>query len=398
MYFYLFHWANAVIPNQLKGSSADPSTFMNARERSLSENYSNIRNFMFFLSTPYEWLFYLFYLIGGWSLFFEKWARAITKRTYLRFSIYLFFFLITSFIAFLPFDILSYHFSRKFGISTQNVSSWMKDEWIDFWVNGLTMFVVMGILIILFKKFPRRWWLAAWGLSIPLAVFLIFIQPVVIDPLYNQFDRLKDHALETKILALANRAHIPADRVYEVDMSSKTNALNAYVTGLGGNSRIVLWDTTLNKLTDEEILFVMAHEMSHYVQKDVVQSLALSILMTFIGFWIIAKWIAKILKKRYETTSKRQGQFYFIPLFFLLSSLLLFAASPLSNGFSRFQEERADMYAIALTKDHEAAISAFQKLTKTGLSEVNPPWIVKVFRYSHPTMLERLDLLEHTKE
>lgn len=98
---------------------------------------------------------------------------------------------------------------------------------------------------------------------------MMYIQPVVIDPLYNEFYPLKDKELEAKILSLADQADIPSEHVFEVNMSEKTNALNAYVTGIGENSRIVLWDTTLNSLTDEEILFIMAHEMGHYVEKHI---------------------------------------------------------------------------------------------------------------------------------
>ena len=107
------------------------------------------------------------------------------------------------------------------------------------------------------------------GFVCPFTIFMMFVQPVLIDPLYNDFYPLKDKALEEQILSLADRANIPAEHVFEVDMSEKTNSLNAYVTGVGSNSRIVLWDTTLEKLTDKEILFVMAHEMAHYVEKHI---------------------------------------------------------------------------------------------------------------------------------
>ncbi|WP_249712589.1 M48 family metalloprotease, partial [Bacillus cereus] len=109
--------------------------------------------------------------------------------------------------------------------------------------------------------------LYAWLLTIPFTIFVMIIQPVVIDPLYNDFYPLKNKELETKILSIAEQANIPAEHVYEVNMAQKTNSLNAYVTGIGSNSRIVLWDTTLNRLTDNEILVIMAHEMGHYEEK-----------------------------------------------------------------------------------------------------------------------------------
>src|SRR5699024_8934028 len=119
--------------------------------------------------------------------------------------------------------------------------------------------------------------------------FMMFIQPVVIAPLYNDFYPLKDKELEEKILNLADEADIPADHVFEVNMSEKTNALNAYVTGIGSNSRIVLWDTTLERLSDREILFIMAHEMAHYVEKHIYFGMAGYLLLSFIGLWLTAK-------------------------------------------------------------------------------------------------------------
>ncbi len=220
----------------------------------------------------------------------------------------------------------------------------------------------------------------------------MFIQPVVIDPLYNDFYPLKNKELESKILSLATQAHIPAEHVYEVNMAEKTNALNAYVTGIGSNSRIVLWDTTLNRLTDNEILFIMAHEMGHYVEKHIYFGIVGYLLLSLVGLWLTAK-----IMRRFVT---RYGQVFKInkisnissyPLFLLITSILLFASNPVSNYVSRYQESRADQYAIDLMNDREAAVTAFQKLTISGLSEVNPPLLVKWFRYTHPPMLERID-------
>ncbi len=126
------------------------------------------------------------------------------------------------------------------------------------------------------------------------AVF-IFLQPVVIDPLYNDFYPLKNKELEQSILKLADQADIPANHVYEVNMSEKTNALNAYVTGIGANKRIVLWDTTLNKLDEPEILFIMAHEMGHYVMKHVYIGLGGYLLLSLAVFYVIDKLYKRII-------------------------------------------------------------------------------------------------------
>jgi len=395
MFAYLFYLADTAIPETLRGTEADPATFLNSRELMLSEEYSKIRNVMFFLSVPYEWLFYFLILLFGVSAAFERWAGMASRLFALRTAVYLLWLSIASFIAMFPFGFLSYRLSKAYQISTQSFSAWMKDEIIDFWVGFGTLFIVVFVLYSLMRRFKKKWWLAAWILSIPFSIFMMFIQPVLIDPLYNDFYPLKDKQLESKILMLAGKADIPAEHVYEVDMSKKTNSLNAYVTGVGANSRIVLWDTTLDRLDDEEILFIMAHEMAHYVEKHIYIGIAGYILLSLGGLWITAKWMERWISKSGKSWGVESvGSISSLPVFLLLTSILLFAASPLTNAVSRYQEARADKYALEMTRDKDAAIRTFQSLTKAGLSQVNPPYLVKVFRYGHPTMLERIRAAE----
>ncbi|OAK67758.1 M48 family metallopeptidase [Lederbergia galactosidilytica] len=395
MYAYLFFFANTSIPEALRGTAVDPATFLNGRELMLSEDYSRIRNLLFFLATPYEWLFYFLILILGVSATFEKWANNTSKFFVIRSAIYLFWLSITSFIVMFPLSFLSFTISKSYQISTQTFPGWMKDKLIDFWVSYGTMFIIITVLYFLIRKFPKRWWLAAWCLMIPFSIFMMFIQPVVIDPLYNDFYPLKDKELEAKILDLADMANIPAEHVYEVDMSTKTNSLNAYVNGIGSNSRIVLWDTTLERLSDEEILFIMAHEMGHYVEKHIYIGIAGYILLSFVELWLTAKLMERWLAKRGKDWKvKKMSNLSSLPAFLLITSILLFAASPLTNMVSRYQESRADTYAIEMTEDKEAGIESFQSLTKAGLSQVKPPYLVKIFRYGHPTMLERIKKID----
>lgn len=395
VYWYLFYIADSTLPFEFQGSSADPATFLNSRELMLSEEYSQIRNLLFFLATPLEWLIYFLILLTGLSKAFKNWSNETTKNKYGRVAIYVFWLSLFAYMATFPLSYISYHLSKTYNISTQTFASWMKDELIDFWVNFGMMVVIVGVLYWLINRSKRFWWLFAWLLSIPFTLFIMFVQPVVIDPLYNDFYPLKNKELEAKILDLATQAEIPAENVFEVDMAEKTNALNAYVTGIGSNSRIVLWDTTLNRLNDNQILFIMAHEMAHYVEKHLYIGIAGYLLLSLIGLYLIHKimnWAINRWGQEFKVSG--MGDIRSLPLFFILLSMLAFAASPFSNFVSRYQEARADSYAIEMTDNPEAAITAFQELTKAGLSQVNPPLLVKLFRYGHPTMLERISRIE----
>ncbi|WP_285767628.1 M48 family metallopeptidase [Peribacillus sp. SI8-4] len=395
MYWYIFHGADTAIPEALRGTAADPATFLNAREMKLSEEYSGLRNFIFFVSTPFEWLLYFFILLFGISRVFENSALAVSRRKVIQTGIYLFWLSIISYLVLFPISFIGYRLSKNYHISTQSFTSWMKDGIIDFWVNFGMMFIIVSVLYWLMRKSVKKWWLYAWMLSIPFTLFLMFVQPVLIDPLYNEFYPLKNKELETEILSLATQAEIPAEHVYEVNMAEKTNSLNAYVTGIGSNSRIVLWDTTLNKLKEDEILFIMAHEMAHYVEKHIYFGIAGYLGMTLIGLWLTSKIMNYIIKRwghllKVDSVASISS----LPLFLLITAMLLFASSPLSNVVSRYEETRADRYAIEMTGDKESAITTFQELTRAGLSQVNPPLLVKWLRYSHPTMLERISTIE----
>lgn len=392
IYLYIFHFTSNGVPASLQGTVADPKTFMTERELLLSENYGKIRNFLFFIVTPLEWLIYFFILISGLSRLFEKCSDLHIKWKFFQTTIYIFYLSTFVTVLFFPIDYVRYLLSKNYGISTQNFSSWMKDFTIDYWVNLLTMIIVVNVLYWLIRKSQTRWWVYAWLLTIPFSVFLMYVQPVLIDPLYNDFYPLKDKELEKEILALASEANIPSEHVYEVNMAEKTNSLNAYVTGIGDNSRIVLWDTTLNALSKEEILFVMAHEMGHYVEKHIYFGILGYIVLMFFGLWLASKIIPWIIRRfGNKLKIKVFNNVHSLPLLLMLTSMFMFFTNPVSNYVSRYEEARADQYAMEMVEDKDAAVSAFQQLTKAGLSEVNPPALVKWFRYTHPPMLERIN-------
>ena len=395
LYLYIFKFSDTSIPAAYKGTSADPATFMNDKQLLLSEEYSEVRNFLFFIETPFEWLFYFVIIIVGLSYKMDLSSKAISTISLFQKIIYLFYLSVLAFLAFFPFSYFNYYLAKKYEISTQSFHLWMKDEMLDFWLGFGTSFLIVATLYYLIRKSQQRWWLYLWMLSIPFMLFFMFVKPVVIDPLYNDFYPLKDKALEAKILAMAEKANIPAEHVFEVNMAEKTNAMNAYVTGIGANSRIVLWDTTLNKLDEDEILFIMAHEMAHYVEKHIYIGIALYVFSALLCFWLTAKIMSFVIHRWGNLLRiPSLGSVTSLPLFLCIVSVLGFVASPADHAVSRYLENRADQYAISMVQDKEAAVHTFQELSKSSLSQLNPPGLVKLFRYSHPTMLERISSLE----
>lgn len=388
---YLTFTALHPIPEAYRGTAADPATFLDPAKYKQSIIYSAQRNWIFFISYPWEWAIYLYLLFGRKGAAWQSKLERSPGLQRLKLPIFVLMLQGFVFLCFLPLRILSYALSRSNGISTQDWGSWLRDRLVDFGVNYVLMLLVASIAFLIIRK-GGRWWLKLWLLSIPFTLFMMYIQPVVIDPLYNQFNRLSDPQLEAKILALADKAHIPADRVYEVDMSEKTNSLNAYVTGIGGSLRIVLWDTTLQRLNEPEILLIMAHEMGHYVMHHLEWSAFGAVCSSFVLLWVGSIAIRRLLKRYGDDWGvSRLNEPAALPAVLLLLSVLTFVSLPVSNAISRQAERAADIYAFQLIGNTTGAVTMYQKLAESSLSEMNPPFLVKLFRSTHPSLMDRIN-------
>lgn len=248
------------------------------------------------------------------------------------------------------------------------------------------------IFYLLIKKSPRRWWFYSSFVSIGIAFIIMFIQPIWIDPLFNQFEPMKDKQLEQKILNLASQAGIENGRIFEVDKSKDTKMGNAYVAGFGSTQRIVIWDTTINGNTTDGLLFVMGHEMGHY---------ALHHNWFFLGYFAVISFaisyftyrIAHFLLHRYHR------QFGFdclsniasVPLLLFLISCFVFLSVPLFNSFNRYIEREADRFGLEITHQNKAAASLFADAVGEHLANPQPGIIYKIWRSNHPPLGERID-------
>jgi STE24 endopeptidase len=332
-------------------------------------------------------------LFTGFSSKLRDLARRIGRNWFFTIAAYFALFALITFVIDLP---LSYFagFARPhaYGLSNQTFGKWFGDE-----LKGLMVGLIMGGLLLwvpylLVKKSPRRWWLWTSLLAIPLTAFFILIAPVVIDPLFNKFGPMKDKALEQQILDLAGRAGIEGARVFEVDKSADTNTVNAYVTGFGGSKRIVLWDTTIAKLAPDELLFVMAHEMGHYVLGHVVKSIffaAAMILITLYAAYRLQAGLIARFSTRFGFTEL--SDIASLPLVMLLVGVLSFAVTPVANGYSRWQEHESDRFGLEITKNNHAAATAFVTLQEENLGVPRRGVFYKLWRASHPLLGERID-------
>jgi Zn-dependent protease with chaperone function len=281
---------------------------------------------------------------------------------------------------------------HAYGLSTQPLSRWASDEAISVAVSCVLTALVTWIPYLLIRRSPRRWWLWTGVASIPLTALLLVVAPVWIDPLFNRFGPVKDKALESELLSLASRAGIEGGRVFEVDKSAETTTVNAYVTGFATTKRIVLWDTIIRKLSREELLFVMAHEMGHYVLGHVSRAVILVPPCLTFGLFVSDR-VAKRLLARHGSRFgfSDLSDVASLPLMVFVFSLGTFLVSPAILAYSRYVEHEADVFGLELTGDKAAAARAFVRLHDENLAVARPSAVYRIFRSSHPSLGDRID-------
>ncbi len=281
---------------------------------------------------------------------------------------------------------------HAYGLSTQTAGQFLSDGSKAVAMACLGMVLLLWIPYLLLRRSPRRWWLWTGLLTLPLSILLLVIEPVWIAPRFDRFGPMRDKALEARIVALAERAGIEGSRVYEVNKSEDTRRVNAYVTGLGATKRIVLWDTLVDRLHPDEVLFVMAHEMAHYVLRHTLLVIILATLLVTASAYVvhrlagalIARWGGRFGFDRLDDPAS-------LPLLVLVGSAVSLAATPAVLATSRWMEREADRFALEITRDNRAGALTFVKLQQDNL---DVPWtglLDHLFRDSHPDLGARIE-------
>jgi Zn-dependent protease with chaperone function len=362
--------------------------------------FARTRRRVYFLDFAWGLLVLLGLLRWRVSVTFREWAERFSRYRFLQAAIFTPALLVTLQIADLPFGAARHSLSARYGLSIQGWPSWFWD-----WAKGtllelgLGVFVV-GLLYAVMRRSPRRWWFYAWLGSLPIIFFLVFISPWLVDPLFFEFKPLAPNhpelAAQMERVVRRAGADIPQSHMYVMNASSKLNALNAYVTGLGASQRVVVWDTTIARLPTPELLSVFGHEMGHYVlghvRSGVIFAAGLLFAGLFAGFyllqWVVGRWGRGWGLRGMEDWAS-------LPVLLLVLSLLGFLATPAANAYSRHIEHEADQYGLEVLhgivpEASEAAARSLQIMGEIGLEEPSPPRAVVFWFYSHPPISDRI--------
>ncbi|HCB02403.1 MAG TPA: peptidase [Anaerolineae bacterium] len=356
-----------------------------------AKQYSRIKRRLWLVDTIFSAIYALAWLFFGWSISIREWLMTITTNDWLLVALYIAIFGGIYAILNLPLGYYSgFVLPHRFGQSNQSLRDWVIDQ-----LKGLAIGAPLGLLLLELLYLALRltgstWWLWAAGGLLLFNVILSNLAPILIMPLFNKYVPLGDEhkELEQRLLTLAKNANTKVQGVFKFDMSKRTKAANAALTGIGNTRRIILGDTLINEFTLDEVETVLAHELGHHVNKDIPFLIISGTLLTTLGLFIAS------LALDYAVTFfsfQSISDIAAFPALMLILSAYGLLTSPLENALSRWRENMADDYALSSTKKGEAFASAFTRLANQNLGEIDPEkWVVFMF-YSHPPLGERIE-------
>ncbi len=358
--------------------------------------FNRARNRLYFGGFAYGMLVYLLLLRGRLGPKYRDWAERLSSRQLVQAFVYAPLLLLTLGAMNLPRSAYAHWLVQEFGLSVQGWRSWVWD-----WIKVQALAAVFGAFLAwifygVVRRSPRRWWFYFWLAALPIIVFVAFVEPVVIEPLFFRFEPLaaRRPELVRQIEKVAERGglRIPPERIFEMKASEKLHAVNAYVTGIGASKRIVVWDTTLEKMNTSQTLAVFGHEMGHYVLGHVPRGMAFFAAELFV-FLLAGFQLLRGALRRWGI--RRVDDWASLPVMLLLFSGLHFLAAPLENTYSRHVEHQADVYGLEVIHgivpaSGEVAAESFQILGEINLEEPRPSAFIRAWLYDHPPLEDRL--------
>jgi STE24 endopeptidase len=283
-------------------------------------------------------------------------------------------------VANLPVAAIARERAKDVGLVTNTWLEWAGDLVKSTAIGAVFAALGGAVLVFAIRRFGRRWWIPATVVVMAFGVITTYATPVVIDPLFNRFDRL-DGPLRGEVLTLADKAGVKVGQVYEMDASRRTTAANAYVSGFGSTKRVVIYDTLLKDFSPDAVEGVVAHELGHVHYHDVPRGLVYLAIVAPFGMLAVARLGEALMRKDASTP---------VPAVALAIALVVPVLTMVSNQLSREVEARADRFSISLTQDPDGLIEFQRKITVQNVGDPDPPGWVSFLLGTHPTAVQRI--------
>jgi Zn-dependent protease with chaperone function len=382
-------------------AQAEAHYVLTPERRAKAIAYSRAQYLLYFAGIALSLAVYAFLWRFGFAAVLREWVRRRSARRFIQCVLFAPLFLAAVQILQFPLDYYwGFTLEHRYDLSTQGFGSWIAD-----WAKELGLTAVAGIILVwvfywLVRRSPRRWWLYFWFASIPISLAFILIEPYVVEPLFYRFTPLENTqpALTDRIEKMLARGglDIPRSRIYEMNASAKTRIVNAYVSGLGASKRVVVWDTTLEKLNSDQTLLVLGHEAGHYVLHHIPKEFALDetffLVLFYVGFVVINGIVERV---GVRTGVEGVGDLASLPIVLLVLTALAFVASPAINGISRYYEHQADQFGLEVAygivaDPNTADVQSFQISGGEDLEDPDPNPFIRFWLYTHPPLEERI--------
>jgi STE24 endopeptidase len=339
----------------------------------------------------------LTFIFSGVMLAYSQWIQTLELGFILSGIVFFGLLAIAESILEIPFDIYdTFKIEKHFGFNRSTPGIWLGDTLKHLVLNLVFQSILLGGALGLIIWLPQWWWLPVWAFFFAFSVFMMYVAPYVLEPLFNKFTPLDDAELERDVTTVLAKAGIKVKGVFKMDASKRSSHTNAYFTGIGREKRIVLYDTLLEKLDHDEIIAVLAHEAGHCRKKHIIKLLTIFELSALAGAYAAFLLLGGELLPRLFCMNT-DDFFVKLILFAFLGKIATWIIHPCCNILSRRFEREADAFAREITGDGDSLASALAKLTRDNLSNLFPHPLYAWLFYSHPPALERIRRLKTKK-
>jgi STE24 endopeptidase len=360
--------------------------------------YQRAKNIHYFVDQGYTILFLVLFLFLGISAFLRSQIEKITKKRFWVVAFYTLVFLILTFIVGFPSSYYGFSLEHKYELSNQTFFQWLGEGLKRLLVLAIIGLISVEGIYLALKKAPRTWWIYVSVVFILFTVVMVNLAPVLIMPLFNKYTPLPEGELRNKLVNLSHKANVKVGDIFTMDESKQTKTVTAFFTGLGNTKRIVLGDNLTDQFTPDEIEVVIAHEMGHNLLHHIWWIILFSAVLAGIGFFIIHLTGPRIMTRfRNKLKIENMTDVAGLPLLFLIFIVYGIITMPIGPAFSRVMERQADKFALDMTHNKEAFISAMNKLGYINLSDPNPSPIIEFLLYDHPPISKRIKFAEEYK-
>lgn len=336
----------------------------------------------------------IIFLFGGVISLYDSFISGLSSSSII--TAILFFLMMTwaSTLLGIPFDLYgTFVIEARYGFNTTTPRLWIVDFVKSQAIGALMLTFLIAVVFWLISWSPLQWWLWVWGFMALFSLFMMFISPYVIEPLFNKYEPVTKEGLEDDIRAMMEKAGLKVGKVLQMDASKRSNHSNAYFTGIGKVKRIVLYDTLIKQMSHSEIVAVLAHEIGHWKKGHIWKRLLWAETMALAGSWLSFKllnWPGLPDLLGLPATISLPAKMVVLGF---IASLALFPLGPFSAWRSRCHEQEADRFASDLTGQPEDLASALVKMSAENLSNLFPHPFYADFYYSHPPVIARVQTL-----